>query len=292
MRFTPKRIRRKWKKIYPQFKHKHKLIVMDAETYVEKFSLTLTGRNLFTITGLSIIGLIILTTILIAFTPLREYIPGYSSTEQELLTYQNKVKLDSLENYIRAQEIMIDNIRLVISGEDIPGVDDFLRSEDTSLNYENIELKTSKQDSLFRLIVEKETKESTIDYTGIDNKIVYDYGFVIPVVGKPMKTSKEHIGIDIEAKQNQEVRAIDDGVVLMCYNTTENKKIILIQHSRSFVSAYKNLEGLLKLRGEEVRKGEVIGLAGGSGSCQASPYLHFELWYDSQSVNPLDYIKF
>ena len=114
MRYKIRGVRRKWKRIYPQFKHKHKLIVMDANSYVEKFSFNLTAINLFTIIGLSTILLIIITSIIIAFTPLREYIPGYSNPKQEKITYENKLRIDSLTNYIRLQEMMIDNIRLVI----------------------------------------------------------------------------------------------------------------------------------------------------------------------------------
>ena len=82
MKYKIRGVRRKWKRIYPQFKHKHKLIVMDANSYVEKFSFNLTAINLFTIIGLSTILLIIITSIIIAFTPLREYIPGYSNPKQ------------------------------------------------------------------------------------------------------------------------------------------------------------------------------------------------------------------
>ncbi|MDD3724851.1 MAG: hypothetical protein PHV83_04925, partial [Bacteroidales bacterium] len=151
MRYKIRGVRRKWKRIYPQFKHKHKLIVMDANSYVEKFSFNLTAINLFTIIGLSTILLIIITSIIIAFTPLREYIPGYSNPKQEKITYENKLRIDSLTNYIRLQEMMIDNIRLVINGEDIPSADNYISSKDSVNNYDNIEINPSKKDSLFRL---------------------------------------------------------------------------------------------------------------------------------------------
>ena len=87
------KLKNKWKSFYPQLKHKHRLIVLDSDTFTEKFTFKLTGINLFTAIGLSVIILIILTTVLIAFTPLREYIPGYSNEKMEAQTYKNAEKI-------------------------------------------------------------------------------------------------------------------------------------------------------------------------------------------------------
>ncbi len=60
-------------------KHKHRFVVLDTDTYKEKFSFQLSGANLFVTLGITMIVLIMLTTVLIAFTPLRELIPGYTN---------------------------------------------------------------------------------------------------------------------------------------------------------------------------------------------------------------------
>lgn len=148
-----RKLRKWWKSFYPQLKHKHRLIVMDSDTFTEKFTFKLTGINLFTAVGLSVIALILLTTILIAFTPLREYIPGYSNEKMEQQTYQNAEKIDSLTNVISQQELMLNNIRMIVYGEDIPEIT--YQSRDTLKNYDNIQLKRSKEDSLFRLSYEQ-----------------------------------------------------------------------------------------------------------------------------------------
>ena len=62
-------------------KHKHRFVVMDTDTFKEKFSFQLSGTNLFVTVGISIIVLVLITTILIAFTPMREWIPGYTNTQ-------------------------------------------------------------------------------------------------------------------------------------------------------------------------------------------------------------------
>jgi len=60
--------------------HKYRLVILNEETFEERLSFKLTKLNLFVLISVSVILLIAGTTVLIAFTPLREYIPGYSST--------------------------------------------------------------------------------------------------------------------------------------------------------------------------------------------------------------------
>jgi len=64
---------------YQKLKWKYRLVIMHDETLEERLTFRLTRLNVFIASGLLIIILIILTTILIAFTPLREYIPGYTN---------------------------------------------------------------------------------------------------------------------------------------------------------------------------------------------------------------------
>jgi hypothetical protein len=150
-----RKLKENWDDIYTQLKHKHRLIVMDSDTFTEKFTFNLTGINLFTAVGLSMIALIVLTIILVAFTPLREYIPGYSNEEMEILTYKNTEKIDSLSNVINQQELMLKNIKMIVYGEDIPNVNYQSTTKDSLKNYDDIQLKRSKADSLMRLSFEK-----------------------------------------------------------------------------------------------------------------------------------------
>ena len=150
-----RKIKEKWDDIYTQLKHKHRLIVMDSDTFTEKFTFNLTGINLFTAVGLSIIALIVLTIVLVAFTPLREYIPGYSNEKMEILTYKNTEKIDSLSNVINQQELMLKNIKMIVYGEDIPNVNYQSTTKDSLKKYDDIQLNRSKADSLLRLSFEQ-----------------------------------------------------------------------------------------------------------------------------------------
>ena len=71
----------KRKKIKKKLFTKNRLVILNEETFEEIFSLRLTLMNVFVVATLGAIVIIFVTTFIIAFTPLREYIPGYASTE-------------------------------------------------------------------------------------------------------------------------------------------------------------------------------------------------------------------
>ncbi len=138
-------------------KNKHRFVVLDTNTYQEKISFELTGINIFVTLGISTIVLIILTIILIAFTPLREFIPGYTNSEMVEQTYHNSVVIDSLEKQLDRQEWMIQTMQEAISGKAMPNADEIQKKVDSlsALGVTAIEYRRSKADSLLCEEVEK-----------------------------------------------------------------------------------------------------------------------------------------
>ena len=112
-------------------KHKHRFVVMDTDTFKEKFSFQLSGINLFVTVGITVIIFIILTTVLIAFTPLREFIPGYTDIRMVEQTYANARTIDSLEIQVANQEWMLNTIRGVLSGEEMGSEVEELKNDST-----------------------------------------------------------------------------------------------------------------------------------------------------------------
>lgn len=138
-------------------KHKHRFVVMDTDTFKEKFSFQLSGINIFVTVGISIIVLVILTTVLIAFTPLREWIPGYTNTQMLEQSYDNMRRVDSLETRLAEQEWMIGTLQAVLRDE--PLGDDFVTmSQDstTTLTQLSKVYRHTREDSLLRAEVERE----------------------------------------------------------------------------------------------------------------------------------------
>lgn len=134
---------------------KNRLVILNEETFEEIFSLKLTLLNVFVVATSGAIFLIAITTYIIAFTPLREYIPGYASTKLKRQATELTIKSDSLEKVIRVNNIYMESIKKVLSGEVKPAEisKDSIEAAEV-LNEADLNLKPSKQDSILRKYVE------------------------------------------------------------------------------------------------------------------------------------------
>lgn len=279
-------------KLRRKLTNKYRLVMLNEDTFEERFSIKLSRLNVFVFGGFFSILLIVGTIALIAFTPIREYIPGYSSsklkrqaTELQFESDSLKLRLAMLENYTKA-------IRPVLTGE-IKGEDniDSIQNQNTRINIDLAKLNASKEDSLFREKVENRDKFAIKD--GLDDraKIV----FFAPLSGdlsQNYNANNKHFAVDIVAKTGTPVKAVADGTVVFSEWTTETGYVIILKHSNNFLSVYKHNGTLLKQQGDLVRSGEAIASVGSTGELTTGPHLHFELWSDGYAVNPLNYIDF
>ncbi|MDN3675395.1 peptidase [Flavobacterium branchiarum] len=96
---------------------KNRLVILNENTFEEIFSLKLNLMNVFVVATLGAIFLILITTFIIAFTPLREFIPGYSSTELKKNATELALKSDSLTVALKKNEAYIKSIQKVLTGQ-------------------------------------------------------------------------------------------------------------------------------------------------------------------------------
>ena len=284
---------------------------MDTDTYKENWSVELSATNLFVWGGISIIILIVLTSLIIAFTPLRELIPGYTSNKLVEQTYQNSLVIDSLERQLAGQERMLADIKDVIMGNDpgtrISNADSARAANDTTAKgkEKNKGYSHSAADSLLRVEVEQQdqytvkakSKPKTSNETSADETTVNATTLLLfaPVKGKvisPFDTKTKHYGVDIAGAVNDAVKAVAPGTVIFSNFTTETGYVIAIQHQGGMISLYKHNSALLKHSGDVVRAGEPVAFLGNTGELSSGPHLHFELWVAGKPVNPLVYISF
>jgi hypothetical protein len=95
---------------------KNRLVILNEDTFEEIFSLKLTLMNVFVVASIGAILIITVTTFIIAFTPLREYIPGYTSTKLKKDATELAIKSDSLEFAIKKNEVYLESIKKVLNG--------------------------------------------------------------------------------------------------------------------------------------------------------------------------------
>jgi murein DD-endopeptidase MepM/ murein hydrolase activator NlpD len=275
---------------------KYRLVIMNEETFKERASVLLTPLNVIIFGGSLTIFLIVFVTYLIAFTPLREYIPGYADTNLRLQVYENTLRTDSLERELAMKDEYLKNINMIIAGE-TPAQQ--TREPDTTKNYAAIEFENSEQDSLLRAMVEEEERYNIQNIQfGAKQSMemnIRDIFFFAPLKGDitaGFDSKEQHYAVDIVAKENEPIKSCLDGTVIFSSWTYDSGHVVAIQHSSNLTSFYKHCSVLLKKTGESVKAGEVVAIVGNSGELTTGPHLHFELWFNGRAVNPEDYIVF
>lgn len=280
---------------FKKLKDKYRLVVLNDSSFEEKISIKLSPLNLFVLVGTVTILLVVLVTLLIAFTPLREYIPGYADVSMRRELVNVLLRTDSLENELQVRANYIENIYNIIT-DSIPTEDIQKAVKDTSKNYKAINISRSREDSLLRLEIEsKDPYTLSVNEDGSGKNNIGSFLFFTPLNGlisSSFNLTEEHYGVDVVSKENEAIKATLDGTVLFAGWSLESGYTIQIQHSNNLVSAYKHNSVLLKRTGQFVKAGEVIAIVGNSGEQTTGPHLHFELWYDGRPIDPQDYIMF
>ena len=281
----------KARKLKQKLTDKYRLVILNEDTFQERFSLKLSRLNVFVLGGVFSIVLIVLTTLLIAFTGIREYIPGYSSTALKKKATRLTYESDSLRNRLATIERYTKALRPVLTGEIEPEKIDSITSEMQTIVVDEDKLQATKQDSLFREKID--SKDLFPLYQGGENRI--KNVFFSPLTGsisQLFNINEKHYAIDIVAQTGTPVKAVADGTVILAEWTAETGYVITIQHTNEFISVYKHNGTLLKQQGDIVKSGEAIASVGSTGELTTGPHLHFELWNNGFPVNPTDYIDF
>jgi len=284
--------KKKRKEIKKKLLHKYRLVILNESTFEEKISFKLSRLNVFVTGSLCIIGLIGLTTLLIAFTPLREYIPGYSSTKLKRDATELTYKTDSLVRTLNYTNRYLDNIRMVLKG-DIENTE-FNRDslyEKFKLDPAAVDLTPIKEDSLLRAEVALEDKYNLFEASSSRGNMAL-FTPVSGTITHAYDAQERHYAVDVVAKRYTPVKAIADGIVIFSEWTAETGYVMIIEHDEGLLSVYKHNGSLNKSQGELVRSGEVVASVGNTGELTTGPHLHFELWDNGAPVNPQDFIDF
>ena len=271
--------------------HKYRLVVLNEDTFEERFAIKLNRLNVFVLTALSSIFLVVFTTLLIAYTPLKEYIPGYSSTSLKkkatVLTY----KADSLQQQILINERYYASIKKVLTG-DVLEVN-FNRDSiiEAAKNDEQITVLTNREDSLLRAKADKEDKYNLFETeTNTTNFVLFP-----PVNGTlsdNYNIEEKHFAVDVVVPENTPVKATANGTVIFVEWTVSTGYVVILEHKNELISIYKHNGSVTKDQGDLVKAGEVIAMSGNTGEFSTGPHLHFELWSKGYPINPTNFIDF
>ncbi|PRX56923.1 M23 family metallopeptidase [Flagellimonas meridianipacifica] len=284
--------KRKRKELKRKLLHKYRLVILNENTFEEKISFKLNRMNVFVTGTLFIIVLIGLTTLIIAFTPLREYIPGYSSTRLKRQATELTYKTDSLVTVLDYTNRYLDNIRMVLKG-DIENNETNRDSlfERFKLDPSTVDLTPIREDLLLREEVELEDKYNLFERS-VENVEVLLFSPLNGTLSQGFDTRLKHYAVDIVAPRGTPVKSVANGTVLFSEWTSQTGYVIIVKHQDDLTSVYKHNGSLSKSQGDLVRAGEVIAEVGNTGELTTGPHLHFELWKNGKPINPLNYIDF
>ena len=285
----------KKKQLYRRLKSKFRLVIMNDQTFEEKASVRLSPLNIFIILGSTCFALVLLTASLIAFTPLREYIPGYADVTMQKRIIDLAVKADSLTYQMNAQALHLQNFHNVLMGK--AGDGELNENTPENAKFDTItKLKKSPEDSALRAMIEAQDKYD-LSFAGSQvNKVSRaEHLFFTPLKGtltSKFDPAEKHYGVDIVSRPDDVIKCTLNGTVVLADYTSETGYVIGVQHNNDLFSVYKHNSALLKKVGDYVQAGQVIAIIGNSGEYTTGPHLHFELWSKGNPVDPLQYMSF
>jgi murein DD-endopeptidase MepM/ murein hydrolase activator NlpD len=271
----------------------YRMVIINEETFEERIQFKISKLSVLMLSLLSFSAIAGLVYASIAYTSLKEYIPGYDSTELRKQAVQNLFVTDSLITLYNQNLQYLNAIRAVLN-EDISFEDP--ERMDQSLQVENQDapefISSIPEDSLLRAFVSQQDKYNP-DLSS--SNVTLETLLLPPAIGpisQGFNTEESHFAVDIVLEANTPIKSIADGRVVFAEWTAQTGYVIIIEHSQGILSVYKHNAALSKEQGDVVQGGEVIALAGNTGELTTGFHLHFELWVEGYPMDPKNFFNF
>ena len=296
------KIKKVWNIIVSEWKTRYRLVFSNEDTHEQSFMMRdITIKKVVVVSILAAFVIIVLTIILIALTPLRVYIPGYTDQKDYKLYRQTAVRIDSMEKRFAMNQQYIESFSNMLEGKDgMLYEDDEAKATPDVHPVERNKSRASHVNEILEdasLILSRTSDNSATANSSVPNieqaKItnISIYPPAMGAVTRLFDASQNHYGIDIATTDNNTVTCVADGVVIAADYTSADGYTIIVQHPGNMISIYKRNAALLKTVGARVTSGMPIAKAGNLGSTEGkSRHLHFELWYNGFPINPLNYL--
>jgi len=275
-------------KFFAKLKNKYRFVVMSEDSFEEKISFVISKFNILSLFTLIIIISLSISFIVLIFSPLKEYIPGKSSSKMQNDLIKLVLKSDSLQNQLNIQDLYLNNISSIMKGETL----DFTENDSATTIVQEVNFSKSKADSLLRIEVESEEISSILNIKKTSSENLVFFSPIDGYISDEFNYETKHYAVDIVGKKGAKISSVLNGTVIISSWNPETGNVIGVQHSNNYISFYKHCSFILKKVGEYVAIGEHIAIIGNSGELSTGPHLHFELWKNGAPLNPENYISF
>ena len=99
-----------------------------------------------------------------------------------------------------------------------------------------------------------------------------------------------HSGIDISSSPGNPVRATADGIVSFSGWSGGSGNLVVLEHGHGFSTFYAHNRSIPVKVAKKVKRGDIIGYVGSTGN-STGPHVHYEIWKDGKSIDPVNYLK-
>lgn len=275
---------------------KYQLVIRNDENLSEKTTIAFTYAKVL-VFSITLFILFFIASLLLSKTLLAKWFdPKHAQLEANKQLYSLALKVDSLAVELDHKDKFILNFQRILSGDTSSGFVDPVQvlSDAERPPMATGNMKLAPADSQFRKEFEQ-SELSLVSLTKNESNELQSVFFFPPITGfisDRYDVKKNHYGIDIVTKKNEPIKSIAEGTVILASWTQDSGYVIALQHRGNMISVYKHNAELLKKVGTFVNAGDIISIVGNSGEMTDGPHLHFELWYNGNSVNPEEFVTF
>lgn len=290
----------RWNRFKERSQDEYQLVVRNTHNYHEIGSYNLTPLNVYAALSTLFLVVAVIVIGLIAFTPLRQYVPGYGDVVQREEMADLQYTVGELTEIVDGQNLYIENLKRTLLGKVITA-DSVEKRTEIVASEEVDPLPPSEAEIQLRRDMEQERMAVPAAMTvslpspGSNDVTLASVYLVAPLNGEVsagFNLATDHTGVDILAPQNTAVKATREGIVFLSEYSNANGNMIGIQHDNNLISFYKHNSKLLKEVGDRVKAGEAIAIIGNTGTQSTGPHLHFELWHQGRAVDPGEFVSF
>lgn len=279
------------KKFIQRMSFKYRVSILNENTLEEAFYVRLSRFSVFIYAGVFLLVAFVLLSLLIFFTPIKHFLPGFADSAVRSELISETMRLDSLTREINLQNTYVEVLKDILSGN-IP-IDSIRKDSLELTDWKSLSLDKSEREKEFVEEFEQDEKYNLSSIPLPKEEAVEV--FIRPakgVITQSFSPDLGNFGVKISTSPDEAVLSVLKGKVVLVDYSLKLGYTIVIQHNNGFLSIYKNNERAVKTIGDEVRAGEVIGIAGAAQNQTTESFLLFELWQKGKSINPSDYIIF
>ena len=277
----------KKKKLIKKLMNPYRLVVVNEETFEEQFQVGLSRLNLIVFLVLTSTIFSLSVFFVVSYSPLKEYIPGYDSSEIRKKAVENLFLADSLISVYKKNEQYLNIVRGVLNNNLVFKEDpnSNLSENNTKIEQNTFRNNITPTDSILRDLVFREDKFNVVNNTRLAEELF----LIVPakgIVSQGYDQKNKHYAVDVALEEGTPIKSVANGTIVFAEYTAQTGYVIMVEHDLGMLSVYKHNSILNKEQGDIVAAGEVIAQAGNTGEYSTGWHLHFELWIDGYSLDP------